>query len=300
MTRDEACKLLKISQNASEVEIKKAFRRLAMEFHPDRNNSDDAKSKFIELHEAYSFLLNPKEFDKTHPNNVATNGKSSQSTQNNWGNQTDFNRKAKAFSQADYESARRAFDDAFERKSVKIYHDFFNDYKNGWKRKFVKFLAIFSGVFALLFVLDYFLPKTNYISRIQWIMDRESVQSFIMFEGEKIEVDPDIFMKYSNMNSYVNYSKTSLFGDFEKIEIIPINGFTLIDITPLTPLTFFPLLSLFLIFPLMSFAIEKPTFNFVFYVVHINIYVIPVLILFLMINSNRFLNLLIYLANLLA
>lgn len=49
-------KLLGLTQNATREEIKKAYRKLALEFHPDRNKSPDAHEKFIEINEAYLIL----------------------------------------------------------------------------------------------------------------------------------------------------------------------------------------------------------------------------------------------------
>jgi molecular chaperone DnaJ len=53
--------VLGISRSASESEIKKAFRSLAREIHPDVNNNDpDAEVKFKEAAEAYECLSNPE------------------------------------------------------------------------------------------------------------------------------------------------------------------------------------------------------------------------------------------------
>jgi molecular chaperone DnaJ len=52
--------LLGVARTASEAEIKKAYRKLAMEFHPDRNSSPGAEAKFKEITEAYEVLRDPE------------------------------------------------------------------------------------------------------------------------------------------------------------------------------------------------------------------------------------------------
>ena len=48
--------ILGVSRNATKEEIKAAYRRLAMQYHPDRNKSPDAAEKFKEISEAYAVL----------------------------------------------------------------------------------------------------------------------------------------------------------------------------------------------------------------------------------------------------
>ena len=45
--------LLGVPRDCSEAEIKKAYRKLAMEYHPDRNSSAGAEESFKEITEAY-------------------------------------------------------------------------------------------------------------------------------------------------------------------------------------------------------------------------------------------------------
>jgi hypothetical protein len=49
-------KILGLSEGADDEQVKKAYRRLAMEFHPDKNESDEAMARFIEITEAYEAL----------------------------------------------------------------------------------------------------------------------------------------------------------------------------------------------------------------------------------------------------
>ncbi len=62
MAKEDFYKLLGVEKNASEAEIKKSYRRMAMKFHPDRNKDDpeQAESKFKAVKEAYEVLSDPK------------------------------------------------------------------------------------------------------------------------------------------------------------------------------------------------------------------------------------------------
>lgn len=57
MSKKDYYEVLGITKTADEREIKKAYKRLAMKYHPDRNQSDkQAESKFKEIKEAYEIL----------------------------------------------------------------------------------------------------------------------------------------------------------------------------------------------------------------------------------------------------
>jgi len=61
LSKSDYYEILEVNRNASETEIKKAYRRLAVQYHPDKNPDDKAaENKFKELSEAYAILCDPQ------------------------------------------------------------------------------------------------------------------------------------------------------------------------------------------------------------------------------------------------
>lgn len=52
--------ILEVNRKSSDQDIKLNFRRLAKEYHPDKNKSKDAEEKFKDINEAYAILMDPE------------------------------------------------------------------------------------------------------------------------------------------------------------------------------------------------------------------------------------------------
>jgi molecular chaperone DnaJ len=60
MLKRDYYEILGIDRDASDEEIRRAFRRLAFKYHPDHNRDDEAEEKFKEVNEAYEVLSDPE------------------------------------------------------------------------------------------------------------------------------------------------------------------------------------------------------------------------------------------------
>lgn len=53
-------KILAVSRSASAADIKRAYRKLSLKYHPDKNSAPDASEKFAEIAAAYDVLSDPE------------------------------------------------------------------------------------------------------------------------------------------------------------------------------------------------------------------------------------------------
>src|ERR1044071_5714828 len=78
MSKRDYYEVLGVGKNASAEEIKKAYRKVAMQYHPDRNPGDkSSEDKFKEAAEAYEILSDPdkkRRYDQYGHQGVGSNG----------------------------------------------------------------------------------------------------------------------------------------------------------------------------------------------------------------------------------
>lgn len=63
-TKRDYYEILGVKKDASESELKSAYRKLALKWHPDKNKAKEAEAKFKEINEAYEVLSNKEKREK--------------------------------------------------------------------------------------------------------------------------------------------------------------------------------------------------------------------------------------------
>jgi curved DNA-binding protein CbpA len=66
MNFNKACSILQINSTFSEIDLKKAYRIMALKYHPDKNpnNQKESEEKFKEIQESYEYLNNYLQYNK--------------------------------------------------------------------------------------------------------------------------------------------------------------------------------------------------------------------------------------------
>ena len=59
-TKRDYYDILGVSKTATDAELKSSYRKMAMQWHPDRNKSPEAETKFKVINDAYQVLSDPK------------------------------------------------------------------------------------------------------------------------------------------------------------------------------------------------------------------------------------------------
>lgn len=286
-TNQKYFKLLGIEPTTDINAIKKAYRKKALQFHPDRNTSANAKEKFIAITEAYEYLINP--------NKAATEKINVNNTE-----------EAKA---QKIRKAKERYKE-MQRSEKKKDEQYYQHITTGIRWKVFKALAIYSMCFAILLSADFYLNRTSKTTTI--IDPFPQLSDAIKIDNEIFITDYSLFFNSEFPAIKKNYSL--FFNDLKSIEIInqplflatksppsnrnkqfdlfnryPSNSFYAYSSVYFT----FPYFHFFLLIPIFLVWFKKPNFTFSLLRL-VCIWVIFPITIFLSLYNGRIFNLFIW------
>lgn len=141
-------KILGLSSSASEAEVKSAYRKLALKFHPDTNPGNEVK--FLEIAEAYQVLTGKKQPSTTSSNTTNFTPQEEKifvRKYNRWFTQTEYENLIKTAQ--DYQK-QKIRDEKEENERE------FRELLNSKTYKRFKYSAILGAILSVLLLIDYF------------------------------------------------------------------------------------------------------------------------------------------------
>lgn len=151
--RNQYLDILNLHHNASDKEIKKAFRKLALQYHPDKNSSESSQLKFIQICKAYEAL------------NIKSNEvkeSTQKSKQDDIAVQNFIKKYHKELTQEEYEERIKRAEVYLKRKQYKEQHIrelSYNEITKSNFRKVAAFSCILGVVLFAILSMDYLVLK---------------------------------------------------------------------------------------------------------------------------------------------
>ena len=242
--------------------IKKAYRKAALKFHPDKNPSKEAHLKFIEISLAYEILTNPNYIIKS-ANSFQPKSKEDIILEKMKGAKERYQRQEE-------EEARKET-------------AYYQGVASGWKWKLFGLFACYTLIMSNMFCIDFFADSEyKTISHHSGTVQHMSMKKIMSIDGERFSVNLENFWyeKSGYPAMYVSYSY--LFHDLKTVniitEILPekkgthsdrMRGYELFDKYEITSINShtsiygaFPLLHFVLMVPALLMILRRPTLRF--------------------------------------
>ncbi len=247
MKRNFCLDVLGLPTNATIEEVKKRFRELALQYHPDVNSDEGAKAKFLNYLKAYQYLIN--ENDQLSDMYEDFKKKSKTKTGSNSRSKADAVDEFEARQQARENMRQRAkeYAEAQKREAEEIEKRVFVSLTNGWPWRLVRLSAAVSCFFALAIFTDFWLPRVQMGNEVRTKVYYKYFQrnSIILVDETTIDVPEMVHLNVSKGDTFLlDYS--SMLQEFTGYTVQKpkgkrrtfSNGFNLFTLYPLVPLLF--------------------------------------------------------------
>lgn len=262
-----------LTETATKSEVKRAYRKLAMKYHPDRNPDPKAHKLFLDLTEAYQIIID----EKPRPSQTITNTKRAEKSQD--------------------ERIKEA-QERLRKQAERIKNEqqlFIHKLTTGLKFKFFKKMAIVSTFLAILLIIEPILPSrfsndkvvsysrlyNGLVKKDVRMLKTASNQTFfledpnpnMLFDRPEIVIESSIWMRnpirvwYRGIYAYQSYGV-----DFSIINL-------------------FPLVPLLLLMPIYTWKFAKRRYGFIV-MLNFSVYALSVFVFYILIAQNRWLHIL--------
>jgi curved DNA-binding protein CbpA len=191
--------ILGISPTSDEAQIKKAYRKQALKYHPDKNDSPNAHQQFIKVTEAYEVLTGQGKPKRTKQNPTTVHQKTKEEI---------LASKVKRAK----ERWKKQQEEEFEKDRT-----YYEKVTSGWGWRLFQAMAIYSAIWSTLLSIDYFTIGEQVC--VTGDLNPDPYDRVARVRGEKFNIDSQEYWAKRNYNIPIRGEYTYLFHDLKSISI---------------------------------------------------------------------------------
>lgn len=279
--------ILKIPVDSDQQVIKRAYRKLVVKYHPDKNDSPKAVDKFLQITDAYEILTGQKDAPKAKQFSYNDFAKKAGQPTTSRSNRVSKERAQEAQKRYEFQKQKEKEEEEIYYKKIAEGHL--------WKR--FKIVMILCTVFSCLFILDNFLPSTITRSKVTHAnldIKHRGLRLGKVFPAV-LETNEQVWLKttfYGSIvrNPEVRLEKSRIFHDIKRVYVKRDTDWrgNKVDFSVTGT---FPLVPLFLLIPLITYFTKGRTLTYSF-LFNFSLYFFGILMGFLILSNDRWAHLL--------